>query len=563
MTENLPEERVVRLPPFHYAEVRPVRQYRLPVIRSDREAFPTRDLARAWTRAFDFVAEPELRLRAVLSVAGSLANAERAIVFGEDRILAAAPGARDAAPARRLFGRARRVFEDELITPDLYVARLAPERPERVALRWRDPRPDTVEIARAIVASCGWALERRAADRAPANLPDGDATLRRLEQLVHDARRMKRSFAVVYVDVEPAPAAVQLDAVRDAVARRLRREVRANDHLGHLGGDAYLALVALDRGESEAYPAAQRLLRAAAAAAIDTCANVGVAICPEDGERPEDLVEKAGAAAMAAASVGGARPYWFRESAGREFGERAVLRARLRGGDLHALIEVRYRPIVDANTGVPFAAGAVVGWRDPGAAVAGSPQTLANADLDPSVREGLERWTIASAARDQRVWRAAGLDLQVHLELTTPSDAVFDAISAGFGGDGLHGVLAEIVPADGPPQADDAVVRRLHALGARVGVAAWRTSRAPFDGSHGSLDFVTVDGAHEVRTLAELALASVVAPLVIATGVDDPDRARWLARHGASALCGEGLAAPMVLEELVRWARDRRGSLGL
>jgi EAL domain-containing protein (putative c-di-GMP-specific phosphodiesterase class I) len=266
---------------------------------------------------------------------------------------------------------------------------------------------------------------------------------------------------------------------------------------------------------------------------------------------------------MAAASVGGARPYWFRESAGREFGERAVLRARLRGGDLHALIEVRYRPIVDANTGVPFAAGAVVGWRDPGAAVAGSPQTLANADLDPSVREGLERWTIASAARDQRVWRAAGLDLQVHLELTTPSDAVFDAISAGFGGDGLHGVLAEIVPADGPPQADDAVVRRLHALGARVGVAAWRTSRAPFDGSHGSLDFVTVDGAHEVRTLAELALASVVAPLVIATGVDDPDRARWLARHGASALCGEGLAAPMVLEELVRWARDRRGSLGL
>ena len=65
-----------------------------------------------------------------------------------------------------------------------------------------------------------------------------------------------------------------------------------------------------------------------------------------------------------------------------------------------------------------------------------------------------------------------------------------------------------------------------------------------------------------MRTLAELALASVVAPLVIATGVDDPDRARWLARHGASALCGEGLAAPMPLEELVRWARERRGSLG-
>jgi EAL domain-containing protein (putative c-di-GMP-specific phosphodiesterase class I)/GGDEF domain-containing protein len=548
---------------LRYAEVRPVRQYRLPVIRSDREAFPTRDLARAWTRAFDYIAEPELRLRAVLSVAGSLANAERAIVFGEDSILAGAPGGRDSVAARRLFERARRVLEDELITPELYVARIAPERPERVALRWREPRPDTIEIARAIVASCGWALERRAAERSPANLPDGGATLRRLEQLVHDARRMKRSFAVVYVDVEPSPAAVPLDAVRDAVARRLRREVRANDHLGHLGGDAYLALVALEHGESEAYPAAQRLLRAAAAAAADTCANVGVAICPEDGERPEDLVEKAGAAAMAAASVGGVRPYWFRESAGRELGERATIRARLREGDLGALLEVRYRPIVDANTGAPFAASAVVGWRDADPAISAPPRTYASADPDPAGREVLERWTIAAAASDQRTWRAAGLDLQVHLELATTSDAVIDAIAAGFGGDGLHGVLAEIVPGDEPQRgALDSVVRRLRALGARVGVAAWRTSRPPFDGTSGSLDFVTVDGAHDVRTLAELALASVVAPLVIATGVDDPDRARWLARHGASALCGEGLAAPMPLEELVRWARERRGSLG-
>ena len=540
-----------------------MRQYRLPVIRSDREAFPTRDLGRAWTRAFDYVAEPELRLRAVLSLAGTLAGAERAIVYGEDRIIAAAPGARDAIAARKLFARARRVLEDELITPELYIARIVPERPERVALRWRDPRPDTVEIARAIVASCGWALERRAAERAPADLPDGDATLRRLEQLVHDARRMKRSFAVVYVDVEPSPASVPLDAVRDAVARRLRREVRANDHLGHLGGDAYLALVALEHGESEAYPAAQRLLRAAAAAAMDTCANVGVAICPEDGERPADLVEKAGAAAMAAASVGGARPYWFRESAGRELGERETIRERFRAGDLGSLIEVRYRPIVDANTGVPFAASAVVGWRDPGAAPAAPPRSYASGGPDRSAHDSLERWTVATAASDQRAWRAAGLDLQVHLELAAPSEAVLDAIAVGFGGDGLHGVLAEIVPGEeSQPGTVESIVRRLHALGARVGVAAWRTSRPPFDGASGSVDFVTVDGAQDVRTLAELALASVVAPLVVATGVDDPNRVRWLARHGASALCGEGLAAPMVLEALVRWARDRRGSLG-
>jgi GGDEF domain-containing protein len=534
------------------------------VVRSDREAYPTRDLARAWTSAFDRVAEPELRLRAVLSLARTLANAERAIVFGEDRILAAVPGERDGIAVRRLFERARRVLEDELVTPELYVGRIAADRPERVALRWREPRADTVEIARAVVASCGWALEQRVPERAPANLPDGGATLRRLEQLVHDARRMKRSFAVIYVDVEPSRAAGSSEAARDAVARRLRGEVRANDHLGHLGGDAYVALLALESGESEAYPAAQRLLRAAANAAVDACANVGVAICPDDGVQPEDLVEKAGAAAMAAASVGGARPFWYRESAGRELGERATIRARLRDGDPGTLLEVRYQPIFDARTGSPCAVSAAPAWRDPAPALPDSPLAYLIGEPDRSAREALERWTIATAATAHRTWRAAGIELDVHLALATATDAVIDAVAAGFGADdAMRGVLAEIVAPDGVgPGALESFARRLHALGARVGVAAVRTSRAPFDGEHGLLDFVTVDGSHDVRTLAELALASVFAPVVIVSGVDDRERARRLGRAGASALWGKGLAAPMGLPELVRWASEQRGWVG-
>jgi len=533
------------------------------VLRSDREAYPTRDLARAWTRAFDRVAEPELRLRAVLSLARTLADAERAIVFGEDRILAAVPGERDGVAVRRLFERARRVLEDELVTPELYVARISPERPERVALRWREPRADTVEIARAIVASCGWALEQRAAQRAPANLPDGRATLRRLEQLVHDARRMKRSFAIVYVDVEPPRDAGSAEAARDAVARRLRREVRANDHLGHLGGDAYLALLALESDEAEAYPAAQRLLRAAANAAIDACASVGVAICPDDGVQPDDLVEKAGAAAMAAASVGGARPYWYRESAGRELGRRAAIRARLRDGDPGTLLEVRFQPVFDARTGAPYAVRAAAAWREPGS-LSASPLAYLTGEPDRAAREALERWTIACAAEARRTWHAAGLDLDVHLALTTPSDAVIDAVAAGFGtDDAMRAVLAEIVARDGAePGALESFARRLHALGARVGVAAARASSPPFDGENGLLDFVSVDGSHDVRTLAELALASVVAPVAIVGGVHDRERGRRLTRNGASALWGEGLAAPMGLPELVRWASEQRGSVG-
>jgi len=218
----------------------------------------SRNLARAWTSAFEHIPQSERRLNGILSLARSLADAHSAIIFDEGRVIAGVPGGPTGERSRRLFERARRLLEDELITPELYVARLAPERSERVALHWSEAGAGSLKVARAIAASCAWALDLHlAAGGPPVGLPDANATLDRLEQLAHGARRTKRSFAVVYVDVE-APASDKV--VREAIARSLRRDVRANDHLGHLGGETYLALVSIDASEAEAYIAARRLL---------------------------------------------------------------------------------------------------------------------------------------------------------------------------------------------------------------------------------------------------------------------------------------------------------------
>lgn len=539
-----------------------MRHYRLRVAGDERDARRPRDLARAWTRALEHITRPEQRLRAILSLAAPLAGARRALVFGEAGVLAAAPGAADGLVMQRLFERARRVLEDELVTPELYVARIAPERPERVALRWRSPDAASLEAARAIVVSCAWALDNAVATaHPPADLPGSADTLHRLEQLVHDARRMRRCFAVIYVEVEMPEAPAADGIARDALARRLRREVRANDHIGHLGGDAFLVLVALGAGESEAYPAAQRLLRVAAAASVDASANVGVAICPEDGLHPDDLVEKASAAAMAAASVGGTQPYWYREPAGRELRQRSVVRARLSDGDPGTLVELRFQPVFDARTGAPSAVSAAARWRAQCGLAAADPLEDLDGEPDRAARRALERWTVAGAAEAYRTWRAAGVDLRVHLALAAHDDASVDAVADAFGADdAMRRVWIEIVAGDGAaPGAVESFARRLRALGAAVGVDAWRASRPPFDAvDTGLLDFVTVDDAG-ARTLAGLALASMLAPVVVVRGVGDAERMRWLARHGATAARGAGLAEPMGLHELVRWARKQSG----
>ena len=532
----------------------------------ERNARRPRDLARAWTRALEHITQPEQRLRAILSLAGPLARAQRALVFGEYGVLAAAPGAAGGPVMQRLFERARRVLEDEHVTPELYVARVSPDRPERLALRWRAPDAASLEAARALVVSCAWVLENGvAAAHPPADLPDGADTLHRLEQLVHDARRMQRSFAVIYVDVETSEPPAADGIARDALARRLRREVRANDHIGHLGGDAFLVLVSLGASESEAYPAAQRLLRVAAAASPDASANVGVAICPEDGLNPDDLVDKASAAAMAAASVGGTQPCWYREPAGRMLRERSLVRARLSDGDPAMLLELRFQPVFDTRSGAPCAVSATARWQPRTELAAPDPLTYLSGEPDRAARRVLERWTIAGAAEAYRTWRAAGFDLRVHLALAAQDDAAVDAVADAFGaGDAMRRVWIEIVAADGvAPGAVESFARRLRALGAGVGVGAWRTSRPPFDAvDTGLLDFVTVDDDAGGRTLAGLALASMLAPVVIARGVAGGDRMRWLARHGATAAQGDGLADSMGLRELVRWASNHPGAAG-
>jgi GGDEF domain-containing protein len=535
-----------------------VRTFRLPTVRSEHDFQRSPDLVRRWTNALLHVSDTEPRLRAALALAAPLASAQRAIVFDDHRIVAGVPGAPESDAMQRLFDRARRVPDDELVSSDLYVARLTPDGAERLALRWRSPSAASVEVARAIVASCACALDRHAATTyVSADLPDAAETLHRLRQLIHDASRMKRAFAVVYVVVETATSLAGR-GTRDAIARNLRREVRANDHLGRLGDDAFVVLLSLESDESEAYPAAQRL-QAAAAAGAHAPANVGVAVCPDDGVQPEDLLEKAGAAAMAAASAGVVQPYWYREAAGRMLHQHAALRARLRDGDPGDLLDVVYQPIVDAQTGALCGASATTVRH---ASDAFAPADLA-AGTDRKARERLELWAIGRAAEAHR---ALAGDVPIHLALEATSEAALEAIASGFTGRHAAPLVWVEITADPsvPPQELEAFARRLHALGAAVGAGAWRTGGAPFDMANGLLDFVTVDAGagSDVRTLAGLAAGAMFAPAVLATGARDREHARWLARNGATALSGDGISARKALGELVGWARNHSGAVG-
>ena len=131
-----------------------------------------------------------------------------------------------------------------------------------------------------------------------------------LRSLISGARRHGRPMAVAMVDLD------RFKAINDAhghavgdqalitAGEALRRALRAEDVLGRIGGEEFLALLP-DTGEEAAAHAAERLRDAVEVAhgPVPFTASVGYAVL-EGGEAPDDLVRRADTALYAAKAAG-------------------------------------------------------------------------------------------------------------------------------------------------------------------------------------------------------------------------------------------------------------------
>jgi diguanylate cyclase (GGDEF)-like protein len=129
--------------------------------------------------------------------------------------------------------------------------------------------------------------------------------LTQLNGMVSGARRHGRPLTIAIVDVDEFKAVndhhghAEGDRVLSEVAHTLRRHLRAEDQLGRLGGEEFLALLP-DAGADVAGNAAEKLR-----ASVDgTGVTVSVGWAAWAGERPEDLLRRADEALYAAKARG-------------------------------------------------------------------------------------------------------------------------------------------------------------------------------------------------------------------------------------------------------------------
>ncbi|MDN4634548.1 EAL domain-containing protein, partial [Sphingomonas sp. PsM26] len=243
----------------------------------------------------------------------------------------------------------------------------------------------------------------------------------------HTASRRERdqTRAVLMLDLDRFKAVNDTlghaagDMVLRMVADRLRSTLRVNDILARLGGDEF-AILQITAEEDDAAALAARIVRIIAASPflldgqpIHLGASVGIAMAPEDGDDPAELIRNADLALYAAKADGRGTFQRYDVSFDEKMRERLAIEAGLRLALAEGQMELHYQPLVEATSGRITSVEALVRWNHPVRGLV-PPLDFIGIAEETGLIGPLGEWVLNTACAEAATW-PAGIRVAVNL----------------------------------------------------------------------------------------------------------------------------------------------------
>jgi len=198
------------------------------------------------------------------------------------------------------------------------------------------------------------------------------------------------------------------DALLCAVTERLQRVVSASDTVARLGGDEF-AIV-----QSKASPSQASEL---AAAIIDALVepfdvrghqlvigtSIGIALAPNDGAEPDQLLRNADMALYRAKAEGRGTYHFFQAEMDAQMQERRRLELDLRKALAAGQFELHYQPLVNIDSGKAAGFEALLRWNHPERGMVG-PDVFVPVAEEIGLIVPLGDWVLKQACRDAAHW---------------------------------------------------------------------------------------------------------------------------------------------------------------
>jgi diguanylate cyclase (GGDEF)-like protein len=368
------------------------------------------------------------------------------------------------------------------------------------------------------------------------------------------------------------------------VAGRLKAAIRDTDVLARLGGDEFALIQPLENAEHEgAISLALRIIQAIEQpfdldghrANIGT--SIGIALAPQDGQDPKDLLKKADLALYAAKAEGRNDFRLFRPDMIKVADSQKALENDLRRAIDAGEFELHYQPIIDVRMQAVCGAEALVRWRH-------SQRGLINPDRFIPVAEAsglilpLGDWILQQACADAASW-PAHMKIAVNLSAVQFNKGnVFDVVLCSLVESGLSPDRLELEITESALLDKEAVhlqtIRQLKNLGITFALDDFGTGYASasyvtkFPIDRIKIDKSFMQGAAERRDCSAviasvLALARGLDIVVTAEGIETEQQFQIARNAGIECAQGNLFGGPVPLDRFIaeNFAVSRRTAL--
>ena len=427
--------------------------------------------------------------------------------------------------------------------------------------------------------------DRLARHDALTGLPNRVELARVLEPALERRRADGEHLAVLLIDLDGFKEINDTlghrhgDVLLRQVADRLQEVVPPPGFVSRFGGDEFVLVLPSLRGAEEAEAVAARLIEVlrepvpVGHVALEVRASIGIALAPEHGLRPEDLVRRADAAMHRAK---GRQAGWAVHDPESEppSVQRLELATQLRHGIEHGELELHYQPKVELRTGRTTSVEALVRWRHPTQGLLAPAHFIELAEHTGLIRP-LTDWVLDEAVAQARRWRAAGMPLSVGVNVSVrsitrelPGQLAALLAEEPRPGDLLELEITESTMAS--PVETLAVLEAVDRLGIPLAVDDYGTGysslaylkRLPVSTIKIDRSFVmTIPGDRNDRAIVHstIDLARQLTMEVVAEGVETIEAMAALRALGCDYAQGFYISRPLPAGELERWLRQRGG----